>query len=88
MEIFERLYFFLFNALTDALEAIDSGLIAEAAEALRDAQCTAEELYIQRADWQKADDEEMQEIEKMTEDFFKSADCKLLRAMLEETESK
>ena len=84
MEIFERLYFFLFNAITDALEAIDSGLIAEAAEALRDAQCTAEELYIQRADWQKADDEEMQE----TEDFFKSADCKLLRAMLEETESK
>ena len=88
MEVYERLYFFLFNAITDALEAIDSGLIAEAAEALRDAQCTAEELYIQRSDWQKADDEEMQEIEKMTEDFFKSADCKLLRAMLEETESK
>ena len=56
MEVYERLYFFLFNAITDALEAIDSGLIAEAAEALRDAQCTAEELYIQRADWQKADD--------------------------------
>ena len=88
MEVYERLYFFLFNAITDALEAIDSGLIAEAAEALRDALCTADELYIQRADWQKADDEEMQEIEKMTEDFFKSADCKLLRAMLEETESK
>lgn len=50
MDEYKRLYYFLFNAITDALEAMDAGYAPEAAEMLKDSQREAEEMYIQWAD--------------------------------------
>ena len=46
MEPYKQMYYHLFNAVTNALEAMASGKPAEAAALLRQAQCETEELYI------------------------------------------
>lgn len=58
MDEYKRLYYFLFNAITDALEAMDAGYAPEATEMLKDSRREAEEMYIQWADWQRQDEEE------------------------------
>ena len=46
MSVFEKLYLLLFNAVTDALRLMQSGLTQEASELLIKAQQSSEELYI------------------------------------------
>lgn len=46
MADFEKLYYFMFNAVTDALELIDAKEYGSAREELKKAQLKAEALYI------------------------------------------
>lgn len=46
MGIFQKLYFLLFNAITDALAELEQGNAFSAANLLRHAQTKAEELYM------------------------------------------
>ena len=46
MPDFEKMYFRLFNALTDILDALERGDIGAARELIRQAQCDGEELYL------------------------------------------
>lgn len=47
---YRKLYIFLFNKITDAIEQMDAGKPASAREVLVEAQREAEELYISRAE--------------------------------------
>lgn len=47
MPDYEKMYHMLFNAITDALEEWKEKAPDAAAERLRQAQCDAEEMYIQ-----------------------------------------
>ena len=46
LELYQKLYHKLFNAVTDALEQMDRGAFLRAGELLKQAQMEAEELYI------------------------------------------
>ena len=46
---FEILYFYLFNRVTDALAALETGRADEAREALIEAQRRTEEMYIEES---------------------------------------
>ncbi len=46
MADYEKMYFILFNAITDALRLMDAEQYADAAIRLAAAQCETEELYI------------------------------------------
>ena len=46
---FEILYFYLFNRMTDALEALEAGRTDEAREALIEAQRRTEGMYIEES---------------------------------------
>ncbi len=46
---FEILYFYLFNRVTDALEALEAGRPDEAREALIEAQRRTEGMYIEES---------------------------------------
>ena len=50
MPDYEKMYHMLFNAITDALEALRAGTQGVAAGILQQAQCDAEEMYIQAED--------------------------------------
>lgn len=50
MKISQRSYSLLFNAFTDALEALDNLNIGQAKELIIRAQQAAEELYLEQAD--------------------------------------
>ena len=45
--LYKKLYLFLFNQITDALDALDAQNYGQAGEILRSAQQQAEEQYIQ-----------------------------------------
>lgn len=47
VDMFERMYFLLFNSITDALRQLESGNSKLAMEMLTEAQQRAEEMYIQ-----------------------------------------
>lgn len=47
LDLYQKLYHKLFNALTDALAQMDRGALLRAGELLKQAQMEAEELYIQ-----------------------------------------
>ena len=47
MEGYQRMYLLLFNAVTDALELLERGEAEKAAETLRSAQCSCEEIYME-----------------------------------------
>lgn len=46
LEIYKQMYLLLFNAVTDALELIETEMYDAAADGLRKAQRLTEELYI------------------------------------------
>ena len=47
---YKTLYFKLFNAITDALEAMEEENFGQAKQILRQAQIDAEELYLEQAE--------------------------------------
>ena len=47
---YQQLYYLMFNAATDAIEAIDKQKIESARHILVSSQCLAEEKYIQMAE--------------------------------------
>ena len=47
MPNYRAMYFYLFNAMTDALEALENKNISTAMEIIREAQCETEELYME-----------------------------------------
>ena len=47
MADYQRMYLLLFNAVTDALEQLERGEADTAAETLRLAQCSCEEIYME-----------------------------------------
>ncbi len=50
MQNYEKLYYLLFNAITDALEQMDAQNYGEAKKTLISAQQKAEEIYINSAE--------------------------------------
>ena len=44
--MYKKMYFHLFNAITDALNTLEQGNIWDAKRLLMEAQCATEELYI------------------------------------------
>lgn len=44
--MYKKMYFRLFNAITDVLEALEQGNIWDAKRLLKEAQCATEEMYI------------------------------------------
>ncbi len=44
--MYKKMYFCLFNAITDALGVLEKGNIWDAKRLLMEAQCAAEEMYI------------------------------------------
>ena len=50
MEVYQKMYYPLFNAITDALEQLDAQNYGEAKETLISAQQKAEEIYIDSAE--------------------------------------
>ena len=46
MEVYQKMYYLLFNAITDALEQLDAQNYGEAKETLISAQQKAEAIYI------------------------------------------
>ena len=48
--MYKKMYFRLFNAITDVLEALEQGNIWDAKRLLMEAQCAAEEMYISAED--------------------------------------
>ena len=50
MEIYKKMYYRLFNAITDALAALEQQNFGTAAEILRQAQIDSEELYLDAED--------------------------------------
>lgn len=44
--MYKKMYFCLFNAITDALGALEKGNIWDAKRLLKEAQCATEEMYI------------------------------------------
>ena len=47
---YKKLYYLLFNAATDALRAMEEWNMGQAKNILREAQCTAEEMYLSEED--------------------------------------
>ena len=45
-ELYKKMYLHLFNAITDALRALEEGRALDARRRLMDAQCETEEMYI------------------------------------------
>ena len=50
MEVYQKMYYLLFNAITDALEQLDAQNYGEAKKSLISAQQKAEEIYIDSAE--------------------------------------
>ena len=50
MSDYEKMYLHLFNAITDALAALETKNIGQAAMILQKAQADTEEMYIEKAD--------------------------------------
>ena len=50
MTDYQKMYYLLFNAITDALNLADRGKLAAALELLRQAQNTTEEMYMAAAE--------------------------------------
>ena len=50
MTDYQKMYYLLFNAITDALNLADRGKLAAALELLRQAQSTTEEMYMEAAE--------------------------------------
>ena len=50
MEIYKKMYYRLFNGVTDALEAIEQQNFGTAAQLLRDTQSECEEIFLDKAD--------------------------------------
>ena len=50
MEVYQKMYYLLFNAITDALKQMDAQNYGEAKETLISAQQKAEEIYIDSAE--------------------------------------
>ena len=50
MEVYQKMYYLLFNAITDALGPMDAQNYGEAKETLISAQQKAEEIYIGSAE--------------------------------------
>lgn len=48
--MYKKMYFHLFNAITDALGALEKGNIWDAKRLLMEAQCATEEMYISAED--------------------------------------
>lgn len=48
--MYKKMYFRLFNAITDALGALEKGNIWDAKRLLMEAQCATEEMYISAED--------------------------------------
>ena len=46
MNLYKRLYLLLFNSISDALDELHSGYTENAASILKNAQITAEDIYI------------------------------------------
>ena len=46
MEIYKKMYYHLFNSITDALTALERQNFGAAAESLRQAQIDSEEIYL------------------------------------------
>ena len=46
MSVFKKMYYRLFNRVTDAIERLERGEAAAAAELLKSAQCETEEMFI------------------------------------------
>ena len=54
MEIYKKMYFHLFNAVTDALAALEQQNFGAAAELLVQAQQACEEIYLDAEDGDEA----------------------------------
>ena len=50
MTDYQKMYLLLFNAITDALDLAERGKLAAALESLRQAQRSAEEMYMDAAE--------------------------------------
>ncbi len=50
MEIYKKMYYHLFNSITDALAALEQQNFGAAAEILRQAQIDSEELFLDAED--------------------------------------
>lgn len=50
MDSYKKMYLHLFNAVTDALEAMQADNFGVAAEILKDAQLACEEIYLDAED--------------------------------------
>lgn len=46
MRSYQEMYFHLFNALTDVLEALEANDLPTAMDIIREAQCETEEMYL------------------------------------------
>lgn len=44
--MYKKMYYILFNAITDVLKLLETGNIWDAKKRLMDAQCETEEIYI------------------------------------------
>ena len=58
MEIYKKMYYRLFNAITDALAALEQQNFGTAAEVLQQAQIDSEELYLDAEDEDEEKDED------------------------------
>ena len=54
MEIYKKMYYRLFNSITDALAALEQQNFGAAAEILRQAQIDSEEIYLDAEDEDEA----------------------------------
>lgn len=50
MPNYQKMYYELFHAITDALDALAQDDVGAATQRLKQAQCAAEEIYINSAD--------------------------------------
>ncbi|MBQ2896422.1 MAG: hypothetical protein IJE26_06905 [Oscillospiraceae bacterium] len=50
MPDYKKMYSYLFNAITDALDRFEEGKISAALDRLRDAQRETEEIYLEEAE--------------------------------------
>lgn len=53
MKVYEKMYYHLFNAITDALEALEGRNYGRAEELLKSAQQESEELFLEQKPRQK-----------------------------------
>ena len=50
MQFYEKMYYTLFNGITDALRLMEQEGYEEAAALLKEAQCKTEEMYIEESE--------------------------------------